>query len=320
MVIGGASAAWPLGGHAQQPAMPVVGFLSGRSLVSDSHLVAAFRRGLSENGYVEGQSVTIEFRWAQGQRDRVLELAADLVSRRVTVIFAGAVDFRIRAVRAAISTIPLVLATGGDPVALGLVASLNQPGGNATAVTVISAALWPKRLELLRGFVAPGAAIALLINPNNVYAESALQDVQAAARNIGQRLLVVNTRTEADFEPAFATIVREKASALLVADDALLINRRDRLVALAARHAVPAIYGRREFVSAGGLMSYGASTDFQYHQSGLYVGRILKGAKPADLPVMQPTRFELVINLRSATMLGLALPPTLLALADGVIE
>jgi putative tryptophan/tyrosine transport system substrate-binding protein len=298
----------------------VLGFLSGRSLASDTHLVAAFRRGLAEAGYVEGQNVLIDFRWAQGQLNRLPELAADLVAGGVNVIFAGGVDVRIRAIRAAIATVPTVFATGGDPVALDLVASLHQPGGNVTAVTVISAALWPKRLELLRGLSTPGALIALLINPNNVYAASSLKDVETAARNIGQKLLVLNVSGETDFEPAFAAIVSERAAALLVADDALLINRRDNIVALAARHAVPAIYGRREFTAAGGLMSYGASTDFQYHHSGLYVGRILKGVKPGDLPVLQPTRFELVINLKTARALGRDIPTTLLALADEVIE
>ena len=316
----GTAAMLPLAAHAQRPALPVVGFLSGRSLASDAHLVAAFRQGLSETGHADGQSVAIEFHWADSQLERLPALAADLVRRQVAVIFAGAVDVQIRALKAAISTTPIVFATGGDPVELGLGASFNRPGGNATAVTVLTDALWPKRLELLRELSAPATAVALLVNPDSQTGPPAVRDLQAAARGIGQNVLVLHARTEADFEGAFATLKREKAGGLIVSDDAIFMNRREKLVALAAQHAVPAIYGRREYPAAGGLMSYGASTADQYRQSGIYAGRLLKGDKPADLPFLQPTKFELIINLKTAKALGLDVPPSLLARADEVIE
>ena len=318
--LGGTAVTWPFAAYAQQSKTPTIGFLSGRSLASDSHLVAAFRQGLKETGYVEGQNVTIEFRWAEGQFDRLRALAADLVSRQVAAIFAGGLDIDIRAVRAAITTTPIVFATGGDPVELGLVASINRPGGNATAVTVIIAALWPKRLELLRQLVVSATLVAVLVNPNDPNAASYARDVQVAARTLGLQVLVVNAGTERDFDTAFATLVNARANALLVTLNALFINRREKLVALAARYAVPAIYDRREFPAAGGLMSYGASIFEQYRQSGVYIGKILHGVKPADLPVMQPTKFELVINLKTAKALGLAIPDKVLALADEVIE
>jgi putative ABC transport system substrate-binding protein len=319
-LIGGAAVAWPLVARAQQPAMPVIGFLSGRSPASDAHLVTAFRQALNESGYVEGQNVAIEFRWADGQLDRLPAMVADLVDRKVAVIFAGAADVAHGAVKAAATTLPVVFATGSDPVAVGLVASLNRPGGNLTGVTVITAALWPKRLELLRELSAPTPMIALLVNPDNLTAEPAMRDLQAAARKIGQNVIVLNARTEGDFAPAFATLVEKRAGGLVVSDDALFQNRREILVALAARHTVPAIYGRREYAAAGGLMSYGASTIDQYRQSGIYVGRILKGAKPADLPFLQPTKFDLVINVKTAKALGLKVPLTLQIAADEVIE
>jgi putative tryptophan/tyrosine transport system substrate-binding protein len=319
-LIGGAAAAWPLAAWAQQGEMPTIGFLSGRSLASDSHLVAAFRQGLKETGYVEGQNLTIEFRWAEGQFDRLRALAADLVSRQVAAIFAGGLDIDIRGVRAAITTTPIVFATGGDPVELGLVASVNRPGGNATAVTVIIAALWPKRLELLRELVVSATLVAVLVNPNDPNAASYTRDVQVAAGTLGLQVLVVHAATERDFDTAFATLVNAHANALLVTLNALFINRREKLVALSARYAVPAIYDRREFPAAGGLMSYGASIIEQYRQSGVYIGKILRGVKPADLPVMQPTKFELVINRKTAKALGMDVPDRLLALADEVIE
>jgi ABC-type uncharacterized transport system substrate-binding protein len=316
----GGAAAIPLGARAQQPNIPVVGYLSGRSLASDRHLVDAFRQGLAEQGYVEGQTVAIEFRWADGQLDLLPGLAAELVRRQVAVIGAFAVDVQIRALNAAVSTVPTVFATGGDPVALGLGASFNRPGGNATGVTVITAALWPKRLELLRDLVAPTTAVALLVNPDNQTHKPAITELQQAARNIGQRVLVLQARGEGDFDTAFAKLVEERAGALVIADDAIFMNRREQLVALAARHAVPAIYGRREYPAAGGLMSYGASTLDQYRQTGIYVGRILRGAKPANLPFLQPTKFELVINLKAAKTLGLTVPNSMQLLADEVIE
>ena len=316
----GTAAAWPLAARAQQQAMPVVGFLSGRSLASDSDLVAVFRQALTETGYVNGQNVAIEFRWADGQLDRLPELAAELIERKVSVIFAGASDVAAGALRVAAATVPVVFATGSDPVAAGLVASLNRPGGNLTGVTVITAALWPKRLELLRELISPTPLIALLVNPNNLTATHARRELNAAARRIGQDVVLLDASAEGEFEAAFATLAEKRASALVVSDDALFTNRRAVLVALAARHAVPAIYGRREFAAAGGLISYGASTVDQYYQSGVYVGRILKGAKPADLPFLQPTKFELAINLKTAKALGLNVPNTLIGRADEVID
>ena len=319
-LLGGAAVAWPLAARAQQQAIPVVGFLSGRSLASDSDLVAVFRQALTEAGYVDGQNVVIEFRWADGQLDRLPELAAELIERKVSVIFAGASDVAAGALRVAAATVPVVFATGSDPVAAGLVASLNRPGGNLTGVTVITAALWPKRLELLRELISPTPLIALLVNPNNLTARQARRELNAAARRIGQDVVLLDASAEGEFEAAFATLTEKRASALVVSDDALFTNRRAVLVALAARHAVPAIYGRREFAAAGGLMSYGASTVDQYYQSGVYVGRILKGTKPADLPFLQPTKFELTINLKTAKALGLNVPNTLIGRADEVID
>jgi putative ABC transport system substrate-binding protein len=312
--------AMPLAARAQQSAMPVVGFLSGRSLTSDSDLVAAFQRALNEAGYINGQNVAIEFRWADGQLDRLPELAADLVERKVAVIFAGASDTAVGALRVVAATVPVVFATGSDPVAGRLVASLNRPGGNLTGVTVITNALWPKRLELVRELIAPTPLIAFLVNSNNLNHTPAMRELNAVARGIGQDVMVLNANAEGDFETAFATLSEKRASALIVSDDTLFTNSRAALAALAARHAVPAIYGRREFAAAGGLMSYGASTVDQYYQSGVYVGRILKGAKAADLPFLQPTKFEMTINLKTAKALGLTVPPTLIARADEVIE
>ena len=320
ITLAAGAAALPFAARAQQGATPVVGYLSGRSLASDRHLVEAFRQALKELGYVEGQTVDIEFRWAEGQLDRLPVLAAELVRRQVSVIAAFAVDNQVRAVAPVLSSVPVVFATGGDPVALGLGMSFNRPGGNATAVTVISAALWPKRLELLYELVTPATRTALLVNPNNQTAAPAIRELQAAARGIGQDLVILNARDEREFEPAFATLVQQKPGALVVADDAIYINRREKLVEFAARHAVPAIYGRREFPAAGGLMSYGASTLDQYRQTGIYVGRILRGSKPAELPFLQPTRFELVINMKTAKALGLAVPNSMQLLADEVIE
>jgi putative tryptophan/tyrosine transport system substrate-binding protein len=319
-LLGGAAAAGPLAAQAQQAAMPAVGFVSGRSLASDSDLVAVFLRALNEAGYVNGQSVAIEFRWADGQLDRLPELIADLVGRKVAVIFGGASDVAAGALRVAAATVPVVFATGSDPVAARLVASLNRPGGNLTGVTVITNALWPKRLELVRELISQTPLIAFLVNWNNANHEPAMRELSAAARRIGQEVMALNATTETDFEAAFATLTERRASALVVSDDALFTNRRATLAALAARHAVPAIYGRREYVDVGGLISYGASTLDQYYQSGAYVGRILKGAKAADLPFLQPTKFELAINLKTAKALGLDVPPMVLARADEVIE
>src|SRR5262245_12435587 len=317
----GGAAAWPLTAWAQQPPNPVIGYLSGRSLATDSHLVAAFRQGLQENGYVEGQNLAIEFRWAEGRLfDQLPAQAADLVARRVSVIFACALDPRIKEVRAAIAETPVVFATANDPVELGVVASFNRPGGNATAITVISAELWPKRLQLLHALVAPGMAIALLVNPDDPGAAPTMSNVDAAARALGLRTFVLQARTENDFEPAFAALQSGRAGGLLMTNTPLFNRQRASLIALAARHGVPAIYDRRDFAADGGLMSYGPSTTDQYRQSGLYVGRILKGARAAELPVLQPTTFELVINRKTAKALSVEIPDRILALADEVID
>jgi putative ABC transport system substrate-binding protein len=318
-LLGGA-ATWPLAARAQQAGMPVAGFVSGRSLSSDSDLVAAFLRALKEAGYVNGQNVAIEFRWADGQLDRLPEMVAGLVERKVAVIFGGAADVAAGALRVAAATVPVVFATGSDPVAARLVASLNRPGGNLTGVTVITNALWPKRLELVRELISQTPLIAFLVNWNNANHAPAMRELSAAASRLGQEVMALNASAETDFEVAFATLTERRASALVVSDDALFTNSRVTLAALAARHAVPAIYGRREYVEAGGLISYGASTLDQYYQSGVYVGRILKGSKAADLPFLQPTKFELTINLKVAKALSLDVPAPLLARANEVIE
>lgn len=319
-IIAGSVACWPLAVSAQQSVMPVVGFLSGRSLASDAHLVKAFQEGLAEAGYVEGRNVLIDFRWAEAQADRFSALAASLVERKVTVIFAGAIDVEIQRLKVELPAIPIVVATGGDPVALGLVASLARPGGNITGVTVITDVLWPKRLELLRELIGQDRLIGILNDPDNLTAALATKAVEKAAHDLGQKIILVNARAEIDFEPAFATMAREQVGALLVPDGPVFINSREALVALAASRAIPAMYGRREFPASGGLMSYGASTTEQYRQSGIYVGRILSGAKPAELPFLQPTKYEMVINLKTAKALGLTVPPILHAIADEVIE
>jgi len=318
-LLGGA-AAWPIAVGAQQPAMPVVGFLNGRSPGSDVLLVEGFQRGLRENGFTDGQNVTLEFRWADGRLDRLPTMAAELMERNVSVLFAGSAHAAAGAFRVASAIVPVVFATGSDPVEAGLVASLNRPGGNLTGVTVITNILWPKRIELLRELLPATPLIALLVNPANFAHRSATRELNDAASKLRQEVLILPASVEADFEIAFAALVEKRASALMVSDDALFTNRRDVLAAFAARHAVPAIFGRREFVSAGGLMSYGASTLDQYYQSGVYVGRILRGAKPADLPFLQPTKFDLTLNLKTAKALGLEIPMTLLARADEVIE
>ena len=319
-LAGGLAVTWPVALRAQQPAPPVVGFLSGRSPATDSHLVVAFRQGLSEAGYVEGRDVTIKYAWAEGQVDRLPTLAADLVRRQVSVIFGGGMDVKVRAVKDAISTIPAVFATGGDPVELGLVASMNRPGGNATAVTVVTAALSSKRLELLHQLLPSVKLVALLVDPNNPTAEAITKDVETAAQKLKLQVYVAKARSDSETEDAFAALAREKAGALLVTADPLFIGRRPQIIGLAKRYAVPAIYDRRDFPADGGLMSYGAGIVDQYHQSGRYVGRILKGERPADLPVIQPTKFELVINAKTAKSLGMKIPDNLLALADEVIE
>jgi len=319
-LLSGAAVGWPVIARAQQPAMPVIGFLSGRSLASDAHLVEAFREGLSQRGYFEGQSVAIEFRWAESNFDRLPGLAADLVGRRVAVIFACGLDVSVRAVRAAISVTPVVFATGVDPVELGLVAGFNRPAGNATAVTTSTVLLWPKRMDLVRQIIAAPTVVAFMVNPDNPTTEAITKDVQAAAQTRGLKTEVLHVSNDGEIDAGFQALAQQRVSALLVQADPVFNDRRDKLVALAARHAMPTIYDRRDFPAAGGLMSYGASAVDQYRQSGLLIGRILGGAAPAELPVMQPTKFELVINIKTAKALGLEVPAQLLILADEVIE
>jgi putative ABC transport system substrate-binding protein len=317
-LIGGA-AAWPLAARAQQPTMPVVGFLNSAIAATYLPFAAAFRDGLHETGYIENQNVTIEYRWADNHYDRLAELAADLVRRQVTVVAATGTPAAL-AVKAATSTIPIVFTAAVDPVAAGLVASLSRPGGNLTGVSAYISQLAAKRLGLLRELVPNAGVMGVLVNPKYLDAESQRKEATEAARILGQQIHIVNIGSEDDFNRAFATLVQFKAGALLVNADVLFVSRRDQLVALAAHHKIPAIYHQREFVLAGGLMSYAPRLTDAYRQAGVYVGRILKGAKPADLPVVQPTKFELAINLKAAKALGLAMPDRLLALADEVIE
>jgi ABC-type uncharacterized transport system substrate-binding protein len=304
--------------RAQQKAMPVIGYLSSASASTTAPFVAALRQGLSETGYVEGQNVAIEYRWAEGHYERLPALAADLVGRGVDVIVTSGTPPALAA-KTATSTIPIVFSVG-DPVELGLIASLARPGGNLTGVSVLNVELNPKRLELISELVPQARVIALLVNQNNPNTERNIKDVQSAARLKELQLPVLKAGTESEIDAAFATLVQLSAGALVVATDPFLNSRRDQLVTLASRHAVPAIYYWREFPAAGGLISYGTSLTAAYRQIGIYAGKILKGAKPADLPVEQPTTFELVVNLNTAKALGLTVPPSILSRADEVIE
>jgi putative tryptophan/tyrosine transport system substrate-binding protein len=318
-LLGGA-AAWPLAARAQQPAMPIVGFVSGRSPEESVHVGAAFRKGLNETGYVEGQNVMVEYHWLAAQYDRLPSLMADLVGRRVAVIatFANPPAF---AAKAATTTTPIVFLVSEDPVSLGLVASLARPGGNMTGVNILYGEVVAKRLGLLHDLVPKAARVAVLVNPANASTtEGTLRDIPKAARAIGLQFQVLNASTSREIDAAFATLVRERADALFVTTDALFISRRVQLATLAARHAVPATYASREVVEVGGLMSYGTDIVDMYRQVGVYTGQIVKGAKPAELPVLQPTKFEFVINLQTARVLSLEVPPGLLTAADEVIE
>jgi putative ABC transport system substrate-binding protein len=317
-LLGGAAITWPLTARAQRPAMPVIGFMAG-GVQARSQQIAAFYVGLKESGYIEGQNVAVDFRSAEGQFDRFPALAAELVRHQVAVLVAVSNDAALAAKRAT-ATIPIVFGMGGDPVALGLVSSLNRPGGNITGIYFFTQGLEGKRLGLLHEMVPTATTIAVLINPNYSPAENQLRDVQEAAARLGVQLLVLRANVEADFDAVFAELVRQRAGALLVCASPFFFSRRQQLVVLAARHAVPAIYEWREFAAAGGLMSYGTNINEAYRQMGVYVGRILKGEKPIDLPVVQSTRFEFVINLSTAKALGVEVPPTLSARADEVIE
>ncbi len=316
-LIGGA-AAWPLAARAQQPAMPVIGFLDGQSF--DLHLMTAFRQALKDAGYVEGRNVTIYFRSADGRTDRLVTLAGDIVGRRVAVIVTTGGGAAALAAYATTTTIPIVFVNGVDPVTSGLVMNLNRPGGNATGVYILQQVLEGKRLGLLHGLVPAAALIAVLLNPTNANFQTQLRGVQDAARALGQQVSILSASTERDIDVAFATVTGSGAGALLVGSDPFFSSERDQVVALAARYAIPAIYEGREFATAGGLASYGASLADAYRQAGIYAGRILRGEKPADLPVVQPTKFEFVINLKTAKTLGLDVPPGLSASADEIIE
>jgi putative tryptophan/tyrosine transport system substrate-binding protein len=317
-LLGGTAAAWPFAARAQQPTMPVVGFLRSATLADVPHWVAAFRQGLKEAGFVEGQNVAIEFRSADNQLDRLPALVADLIRQPVAVI-VGNTDAALAA-KAATTTVPIVFASGSDPVRDGLVASLNRPGGNVTGLVYFAAVLGAKRLELLRQLVPRATTIAVLVNPNTPLTEAERKDVQAAAQAIGQQLIIFDISSDRDIETAFAAFVQRGAGALLVGTGGFLNSNRERIAAVANRHALPASYSQREGVVAGGLMSYGPSISDAYRQAGIYSGRILSGEKPADLPVIRSTKFELVLNLKTAKALGLTIPPSLLVAADEVIE
>jgi putative tryptophan/tyrosine transport system substrate-binding protein len=318
--LSGIAVAWSRATRAQAPKKPEIGFLSSGSQQTFAPFAAALLQGLHETGYVEGQNIAIEYRWAEGQYDRLSTMADELVRLPVAVIATSGGTVAAHAAKAATATIPIVFGTADDPVAIGLVASLNRPGGNLTGVAFLSTELAGKRLEFLRQLVPQAESVAVLVNPNSPESETIARDTQEAANTIGAKVLVLEASTEGEIDAAFTTLKRERVGALIVGTDPFFYIRRNQLVALAARNAVPTVYPLREFVTTGGLISYGTSFTEGYREMGAYVGRILKGEKPADLPVIQPTKFEMVINLRTAKELGLAVPPTLLAIADEVIE
>ncbi len=319
-LLGGVAAAWPMAARAQQPAMPVIGYLSSASPARDAGRLRAFRQGLSETGFIEGRNVAIEYRWADEQHDRLPALAADLVHQQVAVIAQAGHVLGVFAAKAATTTIPIVFVTGVDPVGLGLVASLSRPGVNLTGVTTLGIELEPKRLELLHELIPAARTVGALVNRMHPIAEAQSSELQAAARGLGLKLQILDASTERDFDAVFARLVELQADGLVIATDGLFISQSEHLARLAVRHAMPAIFQLRTFAAAGGLMSYGGDFAEMYRQSGAYVGRILKGEKPVDLPVQQVTRVELVLNLKTAKALGLDVPPTLLVRADEVIE
>jgi putative tryptophan/tyrosine transport system substrate-binding protein len=317
-LLGGAAAAWPLVARAQQARIPVIAYLHSASPEPYASMIAAFQNGLAEAGYVDGQNVTIDYRWAEGQFNRLPSLAAELVARRPAILVAAGGDVSVAAAKAATTTIPIVFAIGGDPVGYGLVSNLGRPDGNLTGVTFFTITLGPKRLELLRELVPKAGKIAMLVNPKSLNPDAA--EMQKAARAVGKFVHVLHAASEWDIDTAFRSLEQERDEALLVVSNPLFTSRRDQIVTLANYQRVPAIYPLREYVASGGLVSYGASIKDAYRESGIYAGRILKGAKPSELPVLQPTKFELVINLKTAKALGLNVPDKLLALADEVIE
>jgi putative ABC transport system substrate-binding protein len=320
-LLGSVAAAWPLAARAQQPTMPVIGFLNGASLDTFAHLLRAFRQGLKDTGYVEGENVAIEYRWAENQLNRLPALAVELVRHQVAAIVATGGTQSASAAKAATTTIPVVFAVGEDPVKLGLVASLAQPGGNVTGINYFIWELLAKRLALLRELMPTATRVAVLVNPANAArADTAVREVEVAARAIGLEIKIVNASTSGEIDAVFAVLARDRVDALFVLPDPFFVVRRVQLANLAARHAIPAAFAVRDNAEAGGLMSYGSSIADAYRQVGIYTGHILRGAKPSDLPVVQPTKFELVINLQTARMLGLTVPPSLLARADEVIE